>query len=89
MMNFTNRATYLTAVTEWKAQYKELSHNIRAAKLLYKQAQRNGEPGQIWRSKSALDNMSIEAYNMLIDRANGKIEAQKQYMAEKNSTTFA
>lgn len=89
MKTFTNRATYINAVNEWKEEYKELSATIRAAKLDVKAKNRANDMGGLWRAQSNLSSLSYEAYRMLIDRANAKIEAQEQYLAEKAKAEVA
>lgn len=85
-MEFTTRATYIAAVANWKAEYKQLSIDIRAAKLAYKAAQRSNDIRDIWKTLSTLTNMQVVANNMIYDRHAAKVTAQEQYLAEKEST---
>lgn len=39
-LNFNSKETYLVARAEWKAEYKELSQNIRDARSAFNEAQR-------------------------------------------------
>lgn len=89
MLNFTNRATYITAVAQWKADYKELSKTIRAAKLHYKATQRANDLGPMWKAHSELKDLSYKANQMLAERAAGKEQAQAQYLAEKENRLTA
>lgn len=80
---FENKEQYLAEVAQWKSAYKELSKNIRALKVEYKKAQREGISvypvlGQL--------NTARELANTLLElRAGSKVEAQRQYVEQKNS----
>lgn len=89
MMEFTTRATYIAAVANWKAEYKQLSADIRAAKLAYKAAQRSNDIRDIWKTLGALSNLQVIANNMIYDRHAGKVTAQEQYLAEKEKAAVA
>lgn len=79
---FTSRASYLDYRAAWKAEYKQLSKDIRTAKLEFKNAQREGRYVSHW----ALRGMQERATMMLAERAASKIEAQRQYLAARQAT---
>lgn len=81
MNAFKNREEYLAAVAVWKADYKQLSADIRAAKNALKESMRSKQRdgGYI----STIYSLKSDARQMLEDRAASKVEAQRQYMAAK------
>lgn len=91
MSNFTNHATYLQWRQEWKASYKELSKNIREAKIKVRDSHRklskeycNVNKSAVWIALCALDLLKQEANEMLAERAQAKIDSHIQYMENKN-----
>lgn len=86
-INFTSRATYLEFVAEWKAQHAQLILDIRATKIAIKEDSRaNASP---YKNLSLIYTLrrDIEASEAL--RATAKVEAQRQYLAEKAETEIA
>jgi hypothetical protein len=79
--NFTNRATYLTFTAEWKEQHAQLIQDIRAAKIAIKEADRNNE--NTWKHYSNLWEKRRDILDSLALRSAAKIEAQRQYLAER------
>lgn len=82
MKSFNNKQEYLQAFALWKADYKKLSETIRAKKYEYKTAQRqrqNEYPLLI-----SLRVFKTEATAMIEARVKSKVEAQRQYLAERN-----
>jgi hypothetical protein len=80
-MNFTNKETYLAYRAEWKAEYKQLSASIRKAKLELKNAQREG--GASWSHFRACADGKAKAREMLDELHEAKIEAQRQWLAQR------
>lgn len=76
---FTSRDGYLDYRAAWKAEYKQLSKDIRKAKLDHKAAQREGRYVSHW----TLRDMQERAFRMLAERAASKVEAQRQYLAAR------
>jgi len=80
---FTNKAEYLAWRTEWRAQYAELSENIREQKLSRKDKDaliRASAQCFCWRYRQ-------EATALLELRKKSKVEAQRQYLAAKQTVT--
>jgi hypothetical protein len=95
-MNFTNRTTYLAAITEWKLAYQAQSTNIRVLRAEYHEKQRlhskaTGLPTYLKAYTAMTDSLRellkarIKANELLSERAAGKEEAQRQYLAEKTA----
>jgi septation ring formation regulator EzrA len=82
-MNFTSKETYLTYRADWKAQYKQLSTDIRKAKHELKTAQREGTA--TWRHFRACSDGKVQAREMLEQLTTAKIEVQRLYLAQRNS----
>lgn len=81
---FTSKETYLAYRAQWKAIYKALSADIRSKKRQYKNAQRDGD-GLGWKILSELRRAQQQAREMLEQLAEAKIEAQRQWLAQRNS----
>lgn len=77
---FNNRETYLEFRAQWKADYRELSTEIRELKEAIKTSQRAGE-SRACVLQSERERLRAQARNMLITLAEAKIESQKQYEA--------
>lgn len=76
---FTNKETYLAYRSEWKANYKNLSQEIRSLKTEIKETQRaKGYAGSM---QYALLKKRAEAKAMLGDLELSKEIAQRQYLA--------
>ena len=79
-MNFNSRETYLAAVDQWKTEYADLSTKIRQKKLELKSSMR--EQKSTWRLHLDLNLFQAQANSLLEERKEGKIEAQKQWLAQ-------
>lgn len=96
-MNFNSRETYVAAVKVWKQEYKELSETIRQYKLEFRTTESNLDKQTYGDStmielrrrhetlRSILRGSKCAANSMLTERAEGKIEAQKQYEIEHSA----
>jgi hypothetical protein len=82
---FTNKETYLAYRSNWKAEYKTLSQEIRALK-----AQMRESGHQItWTEFSQLMKLKAKAQAMLEERIESKAEAQRQYWLSKGHAVVA
>lgn len=85
--NFTDRTTYLISKAEWAANYAQLVLDIRAAKNAIKNSNRNLNGGRnigdVWSSYAALRSLHNDLREALDQRAGAKVEAQRQYLAER------
>lgn len=79
-MQFETREQYIIAATQWKAEYEQLSKKIRAIKHQIKEESRAKGFTYAW---SALASAKTEAQVMLGVRQESKIEAQRQYLAQR------
>ena len=79
--NFTNRAEYLVWVANWKAEYADLSVRIREAKKTISEIQKSGSSASS--KMRTRQYMRKQATNYLEQRALAKVEAQTQYLAQK------
>ena len=86
-MNFNSRETYLSAVASWKADYAQITLDIRRKKIEVKEANRKREP--TWKHLLQLSSYRQTASSLLEERAQGKIEAQRQYLELLSAKTFA
>lgn len=77
---FTSRDTYVAYRAAWKAEYKQLSQDIRREKLEVKEAHRSGGLG--YTLSSSIRRHQARATDMLAELMDAKIEAQRQYVAE-------
>lgn len=76
---FTNKKEYLAYRSNWKAEYKQLSKNIRMIK-----AEMRESGHQItWSEFSQLKKLKTNATEMLETLKQAKAEAQTQYLASK------
>lgn len=69
--DFHDRASYIAASTMWKADYKELTAEIRAAKLAYKEAARvfsKTDTGKYY-EMSEVDRKAYFAASSILDHA--------------------
>lgn len=81
MTKFNSKETYLAYRSSWKAQYNQLSQQIRELRLDIRDAQRNHEyAGAMQYQKLKL---RAQAAAMLEELAAAKVEAQRQYLAAK------
>jgi len=80
---FTNKEEYLAYRSNWKAEYKQLSKDIRTLK-----AEMRESGHQItWSEFSQLKKLKTNATEMLDALKQAKVEAQKQYLASKANQT--
>lgn len=84
-INFNTKEEYLAWAAEWKAEYKVLSAKIREAKHAYKAAQRADKYHDIQNTRVALGRLKYEANQMIALRGESKVEAQRQYLAQKEA----
>jgi hypothetical protein len=76
---FTNKETYLAYRSEWKANYKNLSQEIRTLKADIRETQQaKGYAGSM---QYRLLKLRDEATAMIEERKASKVEAQRQYLA--------
>jgi hypothetical protein len=87
--NFTDRASYKAYVAEWKATYKANSKLIRDLKAEIKHEQKNGSSLKASMLQSKREYMRKIQRNALIERAESKVEAQRQYEAAKDQRAAA
>lgn len=80
---FTNKEEYLAYRSAWKAEYKELSKTIRELKVKIRNIQRNRE--YAGKMQYALIKERKAARIMLDDLKLCKMEAQRQYLEQKQS----
>lgn len=80
--SFFDRASYIAASTEWKADYRALSAKIRQLKLDFKTSQREGKMTYTERLRSEHLSLVKEAQSMISTRHGMKEEAQMQYLAD-------
>jgi len=81
--SFNSKETYLAYRSEWKANYKNLSQEIRETKLAIRDTQRaKGNAG--WMQYSLIKDRA-KATAMLEELKLAKAEAQRQYLAAKES----
>lgn len=80
---FTNKEEYLAYRSAWKAEYKELSQTIRELKANIRETQKNRE--YAGRMQYALIKERKAARTMLDDLKLSKMEAQRQYLEQKQS----
>lgn len=84
-INFNTKEEYLAWTAEWKAEYKQLSADIRAAKHAYKAAQRSDVYNDIQNARIAMGRLKYKANEMITLRLQSKFEAQRQYLAQKEA----
>lgn len=83
---FNTKKEYLAYRSEWKAEYKKLSQQIRE----FKAEVRGVSCRNItWQEALRLWKMKKKATEMLIERKESKIEAQRQYLAAQAVETVA
>lgn len=74
-IQFNSKETYLAYRSEWKAEYKRLSKEIREERIQIR-SQRGIESIQYW----YLKGLREQATAMLEERKASKVEAQRQYL---------
>jgi hypothetical protein len=81
--NFSDRTSYLSWASAWKEEYATHSRSIIALKRDFKDAQRNSAPSKIEALRHALQKAKGHANGLIAVRHQSKIEAQRQYLANK------
>jgi len=76
------REEYLSFVQEWKADWKQLSARLKAAKLKVKEAMRSGEG---YRDQEHVKSLKEYAWMLLEMRRQGKVLSWKQAKAQKEA----
>lgn len=84
---FNSKETYLAYRSKWKAQYKELSQQIRETKHDIKEAMRAKE--YAGRMQYSLLKMRAQATAMLEELKLAKLEAQRQYRESRADLCIA
>lgn len=82
---FTDRASYLAYRAEWKAEYRELSEEIRETRRAIKTS--SGDRRSVLQSEKA--RLRKQANRMMMSLAAAKEEAQRQYLAAKEQEKAA
>lgn len=80
---FNSKETYLEFRSAWKQAYKEHSAKIRNTKAEIKTLQKAGKIEAAGLLQSQLHGLRREARRLLRMREASKVEAQKQYKADK------
>lgn len=87
MTKFNSKETYLAYRSEWKANYKTLSQEIRELRNEIKVTQRaKGYAGSM---QYTLLKLRAKATAMIEERKASKAEAQRQYLAIKGELVMA
>jgi len=87
LISFTNKNEYLAWRQQWKAEYKNLSKQIRLLKISINEGQRNRL--YVGGLQNELRDLRAEATQMLELRKQSKVVAQQQYLAAKQHFTNA
>lgn len=92
---FTNKEEYLAYRSNWKAQYKSLSQDIRNAKFCQwycSLGEKRTTPQLTARYEEikgythwSIPTLKFQARNMLEELKLAKVEAQRQYLASKQA----
>lgn len=88
--NFNSRDTYLAQVAAWKAEYADLSQQIRDTRKAFRQAQADDSKGKAgaWaeteRLRRDLSSLRNEATSMIADRHAAKVEAARQWEEQRH-----
>lgn len=81
-LNFTDRSSYLAWAQEWKEAYRAHSASIRSLKVQFRQAQREGDMSKVYALDSSVRAASRQATEMIEQRHESKVQANRQYLAE-------
>jgi hypothetical protein len=81
--NFNSRETYIAYVKAWKETYKANSETIRTLKADIKAEQKSGNTSKASSMQASREYMRKMQTRALQERAEMKIEAQKQWEAER------
>ena len=84
-MSYLTKSEYLAQRAQWKQEYAALSKQIRAAKLQYKDDQRNHR--QVY--PYGLSTLAKQATQMLEDLKELKDVARQSYLLEKSKLSGA
>ena len=84
-MSYLTKSEYLAQRAQWKQEYAALSKQIRAAKLQYKDDQRNHR--QVY--PYGLSTLAEQATQMLEDLKELKDVARQRYLLEKSKLSGA
>ena len=84
-MSYLTKSEYIAQRAQWKQQYAALSKQIRAAKLQYKDDQRNHR--QVY--PYGLSTLAKQATQMLEDLKELKDVARQSYLLEKSKLSGA
>ena len=84
---FNNKETYLAYRSEWKANYKTLTQEIRTSKTNVSKMQR--EKGYAGSIQYNLIKLRAQATSILEERKASKVEAQLQYLETKKELVIA
>ena len=82
-LNFNTRETYIAWRAEWRTEYATTSQQIREARNTIKNAQRENKWAGMWNHYSTLARSQRTARELLALREASKIEAGKQFAAQK------
>ena len=101
-LTFTNRKEYNQYITEWKTLYAALSEHLRNAKFCnwYNKLGPKRQTKELIRKYESLEKWHNETfYSILVDKHQAsamlselkaaKVEAQRQYLAEKEAAVLA
>jgi hypothetical protein len=87
--NFTDRASYLAYRAEWKAEYKANSATIRKLKIEMKELARGGDIDAASSAQATRQYMRKLQERALYSLQKAKEEAQRQYLAERETKAAA
>jgi hypothetical protein len=93
--SFTDRISYIAFRAAWKIDYKQISQQIREAKLAFKNSERAASAGgtwpknqegwkAMWANQRALKALQVEANQMIND-----LHEAKQYAAQLRAERLA
>lgn len=79
---FNTKSEYLSWVKEWKAYYKQLSRDIREAKIAFRAAQRANDYSLMPRNNPWV--LSSNANTAMQSRMAAKIKSNNQFLAARS-----
>ena len=85
-LTFTTRNEYLAYRADWKNNYKILSQDIRDTREAIKQAYANNNQDRASILQYQKSELRKTARKMMEELADAKVEAQRQYEAQKEKT---
>ncbi len=80
---FNDRASYIAYRADWKARYKALSEEIRETRAAIKQAYADNNEDRASTLQQSKAFLRTQARHMMMEIEAAKIEAQRQYVAER------